>query len=95
MAAKLIRAKEMALEIDPDYYAKLWVNSHESCPDWMPPPDEAAADSYLGDGYFPGWCADVVHRQLLRAATRPPLRLRRDDPDGLAAARRISPGSTP
>jgi hypothetical protein len=35
----------------------------------MPPPDEAAADSYLGNGYFPGWCADVVHRQLLRAAS--------------------------
>jgi hypothetical protein len=69
MAAKLIRAKEMALEIDPDYYAKLWINSHEACPDWMPPPDLAAADSYLGDGYFPGWCADVVHRQLLRAAS--------------------------
>ncbi len=71
MAAKLIRAKEMALEIDPDYYARLWVNSHESCPDWLPPPDEAAADSYLGNGFFPGWCADVVHRQLLRAAADP------------------------
>ncbi len=71
MAAKLIRAKEMALEIDPDYYRDLWVNSHESCPDWMPPPDEAAADSYLGNGYFPTWCADVVHRQLLQAADDP------------------------
>src|SRR5262249_17313381 len=71
MAAKLIRAKEMALEIDPEYYAKLWINSHESCPEWMPPPDEAAADSYLGNGYFPGWCADVVHRQLARAANDP------------------------
>jgi hypothetical protein len=69
MAAKLIKAKETALEIDPDYYANLWVNSHESCPDWLPPPDEAAADSYLGNGFFPGWCADVVHRQLLRAAS--------------------------
>ena len=38
MATKLIRAKEVALEIDPDYYNALWVNSHESCPDWMPPP---------------------------------------------------------
>ena len=38
MAAKLIRAKEMALAIDPEYYRDLWVNSHESCPDWMPPP---------------------------------------------------------
>jgi hypothetical protein len=71
MAAKLIKAKEMALEIDPEYYAHLWVNSHESCPDWMPPPDEAAADSYLGNGYFPSWCADVAHRQLLRAAGDP------------------------
>ena len=71
MAAKLIRAKEVALEIDPDYYRALWVNSHESCPDWMPPPDEAAADSYLGNGYFPSWCADVVHRQLVRAAHDP------------------------
>ena len=71
MAAKLIRAKEVALEIDPEYYRALWVNSHESCPDWMPPPDEAAADSYLGNGYFPSWCADVVHRQLRRAAADP------------------------
>jgi hypothetical protein len=71
MAAKVIKAKETALEIDPEYYAGLWVNSHESCPDWLPPPDEAAADAYLGNGYFPTWCLDVVHRQLLRAATDP------------------------
>jgi hypothetical protein len=71
MAAKLSRAKEIALEIDPDFYKHLWVNSHEACPDWLPPPDEAAGDAYLGDGYFPSWCADVVHRQLLRAAADP------------------------
>jgi Glycosyl hydrolases family 39 len=71
MAAKLIRAKELALEIDPEYYRSLWINSHESCPDWLPPPDEAAADAYLGNGYFPSWCADVVHRQLLQAARDP------------------------
>lgn len=71
MAAKLRRAKEIALEIDPDYYKSLWVDSHESCPDWMPPPDEAAGDSYLGDGYFPTWCMDVVHRQLLQAKVDP------------------------
>ncbi|MFQ5804867.1 MAG: HEAT repeat domain-containing protein [Phycisphaerae bacterium] len=68
MAAKLVRAKEMALEIDPEYYAKLWINSHESCPGWSPPPDPAASDSYLGNGYFPTWCADVARRQLQRAA---------------------------
>ena len=66
MAAKLIRAKEMALEIDPDYYRALWVNSHEACPDWMPPPDEAAADSYLGNGYFP----DLVSRRRAPPALR-------------------------
>ncbi len=71
MAAKLIRAKEQALEIDPDYYRSLWVNSHEACPDWLPPPDQAAADAYLGNGYFITWCADVVHRQLLQAASDP------------------------
>ena len=67
-AAKLIRAKEIALEIDSEYYADLWVNSYESCPDWAPPPDLAAADSYLGNGYFPTWCADVIRRQLSKAA---------------------------
>src|SRR5205823_6057629 len=71
MAAKLIRAKEIALEIDSDFYQRLWIDSHESCPDWMPPPDQAAGDAYLGDGYFPSWCADVAHRQLLRAAADP------------------------
>ena len=67
MAAKLARAREIALEIDSDYYARLWVNSHESCPGWNPPADPAAADSYLGNGYFPTWCADVAARQLRRA----------------------------
>jgi hypothetical protein len=71
MAAKLIRAKEVALEIDPEFYRDLWVNSHESCPDWMPPPDEAAADSYLGNGYFPTWCVDVTARQLRQAVRDP------------------------
>ena len=68
MAAKLARAKEMALEADPEFFGDLWINSHESCPDWAPPPDPAAADSYLGNGYFPTWCADVARRQLQRAA---------------------------
>ena len=67
MAAKLARAKEMALEADPEFFGDLWINSHESCPDWAPPPDPAAADSYLGNGYFPTWCADVARRQLERA----------------------------
>ncbi|NMD35935.1 MAG: hypothetical protein GYA73_08625, partial [Planctomycetes bacterium] len=56
--------KEIALAIDPEYYEKLWVCSHESCPDWMQPPDLSAADCYMGNGYFPSWCADVVWMQL-------------------------------
>jgi Glycosyl hydrolases family 39 len=71
MAAKLIRAKEVALEIDAQYYRALSVNSHGACPDWMPPPDLAAADAYLGNGYFETWCTDVVHRQLLQAGRDP------------------------
>ena len=68
MAAKLIRAKEMALEVDAEYYSRLLVNSHESCPGWNPPPDPAAHDSYLGNGYFPTWCADVARRLVARAS---------------------------
>ena len=71
MAAKLIRAKQIALEIDPQRYANLWVDSFESCPNWAPPPDVAAADSYLGNGYFPTWCADVARRLLSKAAEDP------------------------
>jgi hypothetical protein len=67
-ATKLIRAKEMALATDADYYRGLWINCHESCPDWSPPPDDAVADSYLGNGYFPTWCLDVSHRLLQKAA---------------------------
>jgi hypothetical protein len=68
LAAKLRRAKELALETDAEFFADLWVNSFESCPDWAPPPDAAAADSYLGNGYFSTWCADVARRQLAAAA---------------------------
>lgn len=71
MAEKIIRAKDVALEIDPQYYRDLWVSSHENCPDWTFPPDEAAGDSYLGNGYFPSWCIDVVAR-LLGQAQRDP-----------------------
>lgn len=71
MAEKLIRAKQMALEIDPDYYAGLWINSHESCPGWDMPPDPAFSDSYLGNGYYPTWCADVTRRRLAQAVVDP------------------------
>jgi hypothetical protein len=71
MAEKLVRAKEMALEIDAEYYAGLWINSHESCPGWDMPLDPAFSDSYLGNGYYPTWCADVTRRLLAKAADDP------------------------
>ncbi len=71
MADKLARAKEMALEIDADYYARLAIHSHESCPGWVHLPDPAYGDSYLGNGFFETWCADVARRQLQRAAADP------------------------
>lgn len=71
MADKLIRAKELALLADAEYFAHLWINSHECCPGWDLPPDPAYADSYLGNGYFPTWCADVARRRLARAAADP------------------------
>ena len=91
MAAKLRRAKELALEIDADYFADLWVNSFESCPNWAPPPDVAAADSYLGNGYF---CHMVCGRGPAALGGRRrgcPLRLRRDAADLLALAEQQLP----
>ena len=67
-ADKLIRGKEIALRIDADYYRDLWVNSFEAITSWAPPPDPAAADSFLGNGYFASWCADVERRLLERAS---------------------------
>ena len=68
MADKLARAKEMALELDAEYFKRLAIHSHESCPGWDNPPDPAFSDSYLGNGYYETWCADVIRRQLARAA---------------------------
>lgn len=67
-ADKLIRGKEIALAIDADYYQDLWVNSFEAITSWAPPPDPAAADSFLGNGYFVSWCTDVERRLLGRAS---------------------------
>ncbi len=71
MADKLARAKEAALALDPEFYADLRINSHESTPNWQQPPDPAYGDSFLGNGYDSTWCADVAGRQLRRAAADP------------------------
>jgi hypothetical protein len=70
-AQLLIGDKAIALEIDPVYYDKLAIHTHESCPNWNPPPDTAARDSYLSNGYFVTWCADVARRLLTKASTDP------------------------
>ena len=67
-AAKLINAKKIALEVDGNYYANLWINSGESCPGWSPPPDTAAAESYMANGFWPTCSADVARRLLAQAA---------------------------
>ncbi len=67
-AAKFIRAKQMALEADSKFFRDLAIDSNETCPNWNPPPDPAAVDSYSGNGYFASWCYDVAHHMLLQAA---------------------------
>jgi hypothetical protein len=70
-ADKLIRAKEIALETDAEYYKDLWVNSFECASGWTPLNDPAAEDSFLGNGYYSTWCADFARRLLARAAADP------------------------
>ncbi len=70
-AAKLIRAKEVALEIDPAYFETLAIVNHETVPIWQPIADPGAAEMYLGNGYFPTWAANIVGRLLQRAADDP------------------------
>ncbi len=67
-AAKLIRSKELALEIDPEYYADLPVVSHETVPTWRRIHDPGAAGMYLGNGYFTSWMADFQGRLLQQGA---------------------------
>jgi hypothetical protein len=72
MAAKLKQAKHDALEVDHQYYDKLWICSHESCPEWRPSEgDPAWYDSYRGNGYFSSWASDVIRRQLTTAKQDP------------------------
>ena len=68
---KLKLAKDKALAIDPEYYDKLWVSTHESCPAWMLTPDAAFTECYLGNGYYSSWCADFVWRQLRQGQRDP------------------------
>ena len=60
-------AKDKALEIDADYFSNLWTNVSAADPAWLNPPDKALTHLYLGNGYYPSWCADVVGKILRKA----------------------------
>ena len=69
---KLKLAKDMALAIDSEHYKNLWICAHEASPNWCPQgSDVAYSNVYLGNGYYPSWCADVVWRQLGQGAKDP------------------------
>lgn len=70
-ADKLIHAKEVALEIDPDYFETLPVVNHETVPGWRRITDPGAAELYLGNGYFPTWGAHLMARLLQQGAEDP------------------------
>jgi len=70
-AAKLIRAKEVALQIDPEYFETLAIVNHETVPQWQGIADPGAAEMYLGNGYFCTWAANIVGRLLQQAAKDP------------------------
>ena len=63
--------RDKALEIDPVYYDALNVTSFECTPDWIPRPDPASGRMYEGNGYFPTWCADWMHRLVAEAGNDP------------------------
>ena len=64
MARRMLDAKRMALEVDPERFKDAYVDVHESCPDWIPNGDPAQWDAYVASGFFPAWCVDVMQRLL-------------------------------
>lgn len=63
----LNRVRSDALAMDPGYYGDLNVTSFENTPDWIPRPDPASRRIYEGNGYFPTWMADWMHRMVQTA----------------------------
>jgi hypothetical protein len=68
VAKNLIKSKEIALEIDPDFYNNLYFNSFETCPGWFPLPDPAQRAIYKCNGYFSTWAADIIRRLIEKGA---------------------------
>lgn len=65
---KLIHAKRVALEIDPEYFQTLPIVNHETVPGWRRIQDPGAAEMYLGNGYYPTWCLHLQSRLLQQGA---------------------------
>lgn len=63
----MTQVRDDALAMDPAYYANLNVTCFECTPDWIPRPDPASRAIYLGNGFFPSWCADWMQRMVARA----------------------------
>jgi xylan 1,4-beta-xylosidase len=69
--ADLHNVRADSLAIDAAFFDTLSVDCFECTPDWIPRPDPAAAAIYLGNGYFPSWCADWMQRMVERAESDP------------------------
>ncbi|MDH3593138.1 MAG: thrombospondin type 3 repeat-containing protein, partial [Planctomycetota bacterium] len=59
--------RDDALAMDPVFYDDLNVTSFENTPDWIPRTDFASHLMFEGNGYFPTWSADWMHRMVARA----------------------------
>jgi hypothetical protein len=63
-AETIRRARNVSLALDPVWYDHLFVNSHETTPDWMPRRDPASAEMYRWGGFLPAWGGDYFRRLL-------------------------------
>lgn len=71
-AAKVVTAaKDLALEIDSEYFEKLEVCNHEAAPLWRDFYDQTGSELYLSNGYFSSWAADFVTRLVDKASEDP------------------------
>jgi len=71
----LDRARNSSLSIDPAYYDRLAVHSHETTPDWVPHRDPASKEGYRWGGFFSSWGGDYF-RRLLEAGLADPRKAR-------------------
>jgi len=70
-ADRLIDSMQTALDMDPDHFANLAMCSFAAAPAWSVQRDYAAKDSFLGNGFYASWCADIMRRRLWQAQEDP------------------------